>query len=1069
MRRVLILLALLLPGWASALDLTTPAPEHPRLFFDAAGVDSIRARCAVAGSTHARLLAGLRTWVQGSIYPDAIGTADKTNANLESIAALWVAEADSAAADTAVKVAMWTARRGLELASTNYGHAGLSTLALAYDWCYDQFTEAQRDTVAGALARAATLSTSQPAGPWYGFYGNYRFEFAWSVYGDDTSYTYYPTGTTYTDSTVVYNGELWLDALYDHWRPCLNQVHPNGYREVYPGRRQMPLVFAAMATKYISSWDAMGEAYFLGIPAHYRARYRPDRQMMRGTSKYNTAQTEWLFRQPMWSDSLSTAMSALTLAAYNPSGSATRDDWIYLFTANPYANAATLANLAGTDLVYRDAGSAVYGRTGWTISSGSTDIMVALFGGWEENAAASVGDNHRAAGHWAISYGVDQLFGASGIYDSDTNLHYYPYITETGSHNCLLIGEQADSVVATDCHLHAWETGNDGGQMIVAPSYEQCPDCADETTGPIYTGWLEREIVGADLVWADVELSPGYADRADSVSRRWIWVRPDLLLIVDAAWGLAATDTVRALYHCIPRPVPDGTWTTVLGDSCCGGVLRSTDATTATITNGLGRARLTPIGALGASESALRLVGGTNAGGTTNAGWQQEHDASLDVTEPSTLLDSYSPGAPSYEFWLAGRNWIPGSAGTCATPTDGLYAIRNNPPSSGGKAHAAMDWRIEHEAIPSADTLVLAAAVHVGAAAGNESLLGALPDSSGVIGVVSATATDTVLVVTRPPRFAGGALEITLPGAVQSATLHVIAALDANVIYDLSVDGVVTDTLTADSTGSVSGVGASGVLALVLHEDDPVVEGACCDAAGACTDTTAAACVAAGGTYQGDGTDCDPDPCPDPDPLGECCLIDGTCLLLTEAECAGLEKSWTEGGDCDPNPCTQPTGSCCQADGTCSVKTDADCADTWTMLEDCDPNPCDQPTPDGACCYTLVRGGIACIVTTEAICDSLAGFWVGDSTTCTPDPCTGACCDVDFGDCTLTLEADCLHNWLGAGTVCDPDPCPLPDEYGACCHVDGTCTYLPASACDNWWGQDISCDPNPCPCPCWEE
>lgn len=74
-----------------------------------------------------------------------------------------------------------------------------------------------------------------------------------------------------------------------------------------------------------------------------------------------------------------------------------------------------------------------------------------------------------------------------------------------------------------------------------------------------------------------------------------------------------------------------------------------------------------------------------------------------------------------------------------------------------------------------------------------------------------------------------------------------------------------------------------------------------------------------------------------------------------------------------------------------------------------------------------------------------------------------------YTDSTIAVEADCLHNWLGAGTVCDPDPCPLPDDYGACCHVDGTCTYLPASACDNWWGPDVLCEPNPCPCPCWED
>ena len=113
-----------------------------------------------------------------------------------------------------------------------------------------------------------------------------------------------------------------------------------------------------------------------------------------------------------------------------------------------------------------------------------------------------------------------------------------------------------------------------------------------------------------------------------------------------------------------------------------------------------------------------------------------------------------------------------------------------------------------------------------------------------------------MLVVTRPPRFAGGDLEITLPGSVQSATLHVIAALDPGATYDLSLGGAVTDTLTADSTGSVSGVASSGLLALVLHEGD--LTGACCHWAGTCDVVAEEDCT---GVWRGAGASCDPNPC----------------------------------------------------------------------------------------------------------------------------------------------------------------------------------------------------------------
>lgn len=66
----------------------------------------------------------------------------------------------------------------------------------------------------------------------------------------------------------------------------------------------------------------------------------------------------------------------------------------------------------------------------------------------------------------------------------------------------------------------------------------------------------------------------------------------------------------------------------------------------------------------------------------------------------------------------------------------------------------------------------------------------------------------------------------------------------------------------------------AGMVALTLttgcsdDDDDngvtPPAEGACCAADGTCTVDTEANCNAGGGTYQGDGTDCEPNPCEQP-------------------------------------------------------------------------------------------------------------------------------------------------------------------------------------------------------------
>ncbi len=65
----------------------------------------------------------------------------------------------------------------------------------------------------------------------------------------------------------------------------------------------------------------------------------------------------------------------------------------------------------------------------------------------------------------------------------------------------------------------------------------------------------------------------------------------------------------------------------------------------------------------------------------------------------------------------------------------------------------------------------------------------------------------------------------------------------------------------------------------------PPASGACCFNDGTCIVTTSASCASSAGSYQGDGTDCDPNPCPQP--VGACCYINGGCLSQTEADCLG--------------------------------------------------------------------------------------------------------------------------------------------------------------------------------------
>jgi hypothetical protein len=98
------------------------------------------------------------------------------------------------------------------------------------------------------------------------------------------------------------------------------------------------------------------------------------------------------------------------------------------------------------------------------------------------------------------------------------------------------------------------------------------------------------------------------------------------------------------------------------------------------------------------------------------------------------------------------------------------------------------------------------------------------------------------------------------------------------------------------------------------------------------------------------------------------------------------------------------------------------------------------------------------------------GFYQDGALPCPPDVAPGACCDLASGDCIVVLRDECDalgFEFLGDGTSCDPNPCPQP-ATGACCVLD-VCSIRSALDCANaggdYVGDDVPCDPNPCVIP----
>ncbi len=219
-------------------------------------------------------------------------------------------------------------------------------------------------------------------------------------------------------------------------------------------------------------------------------------------------------------------------------------------------------------------------------------------------------------------------------------------------------------------------------------------------------------------------------------------------------------------------------------------------------------------------------------------------------------------------------------------------------------------------------------------------------------------------------------------------------------------------------------------------------EGACCMPDGTCAVTLADECP---GDYQGTGSACDElDPPCAPFAGGACCLdllgefcVDGTSAQTCVNAYGGDYQG--EGSQCGSVDCTA-TGACCDDEGVCEQYTETGC-DTFEAVTGVSTVflgtgvPCGGPNmnecaPTGACC----RPDGSCIVTIEEAC---AGVYRGDNTACDelnppcqPSETTGACCRSSEGCIDNVLPADCdggFRTFMGIGTICETAPC------GACC------------------------------------
>jgi len=216
----------------------------------------------------------------------------------------------------------------------------------------------------------------------------------------------------------------------------------------------------------------------------------------------------------------------------------------------------------------------------------------------------------------------------------------------------------------------------------------------------------------------------------------------------------------------------------------------------------------------------------------------------------------------------------------------------------------------------------------------------------------------------------------------------------------------------------------------------PPGQGACCFVDGRCVVDTQQNCGTNGGTYQGDNTVCDPNPCPQPPPPPE----NDTCAGATPIEpcSAGTitgDLTWAIADYSPTNNCTGYSANgkdvvymltVNAGDQVHVVYTTPSYDGSIYIVSDCaDMSSCvigeDDPEPE-TFTWTVATGGIYYLIADAYATGGGGPFTLDYSITCIiPE----ACC-FDDGTCQMLLADNCRAQGghpQGAGTSCDNIEC----------------------------------------------
>lgn len=656
---VLALTALAVPAGA-----LTVRSEHPRLFVSPEALPVLRARFG-PGGPGAALFGKFQAYIDGYV-----NRGDLSSSYADDYACAYLITENPAYARIAIAGAMTALRAGEQLNNEGRGPARCSNVVLVYDWCYDRMSAAQRDSVREAVY-AAHLD-------WDG-----RGDYAWQP--KDTQW-HYLLGITGDFADPAKNAFTLakLQASVDHldgfFLPCCDALRSNGAIDGYSWQKLEFLYTFVDCLRLSTDYAGRGlnSTFLRAGPGYWLHRMRPDWLPLRTPGKYNPQMqpaAHLAFFASRYGD-LASQWAANTLVAAMTKSDMAGNNGIKLILWYDPQLPYTL--LSGLPLDYYDPEMGFYfTRSGWTMGSASRDILLSFF-----NPPDTEYSQARSQNHFTVSRGADNLLIDSGRYGRDDDDGYSAWYLNSVAHNTVLVIDPGERYPAhTNSYGHAHQMPNEGGQLRfdrtcggAGNPWPMCTISGDP--GVACRGSMDVDYEDPAVVRIDSDATASYGNgKVASVLRRFHYLRPDWILIQDRIVLAKPGLETHIVFHCVERPTANGPLQVIEGDLANGGVFRANGTDMVKIDQGSSSARIHFLpGSGGTSE--IRLIGGASRTGQV---WKQNVESS----------DTYSyvadPADQSYEFYLGGKNWVPGGRDETY-----LREHRNDPGPD-----VAGDWRIE--------------------------------------------------------------------------------------------------------------------------------------------------------------------------------------------------------------------------------------------------------------------------------------------------------------------------------------------------------------------------------------